>query len=400
MLSVAAAKPAGNLLLSVFSVRPTKIGSGETYLHELSVQLNEAGWHHVICFLREPTEGPRKYLSAPNVSLEVLPDAWQLAWKPAKGLWKLVRKYRPRILHLNFTGKLSPYPWIGRLNGVEQVFFTDQGSHPEGFVPRRAPAWRRGLTRLINRPLDRVITISEFVRAYWTTTGLLPDERITRIYNSVDLGAASRVDGAGIRERFAIPRDRLLAVQVAHVIPEKGFQDLIRAAQIVVRANPRVHFLFVGEGPSRAEYTRLAADMGLAEHVTWTGEITSPMEEGVYAAADVACQVSRWGEGFGWVVAEAMSFAKPVIGTRAGAIPELIEDGGTGFLVERGDHQAMADRLLQLLARPELRRTLGSAGRRRAEERFDLRANVASLLDLYGIERKPAARAAAASSST
>ncbi len=309
-----------------------------------------------------------------------------------------MRKYRPRILHLNFTGMLSPYPWIARLNGVEQVFFTDQSSQPEGFVPRRVPAWRRGLSRLINYPLNRVVTISESVYMYWTATGLLPEERITRIYNGVDLSAFFRVDGAGVRERFAIPRDRLLAVQAAQVIPEKGFQDLIQTARIVVRANPRAHFLFVGEGPLRAEYTRLTAEMGLADHVTWTGQLTSPMEEGVYAASDVACQMSRWQEGFGWTIAEAMSFHKAVVGTRVGAIPELIEDGTTGFLVERDDHQAAAERILQLFASPELRRSMGAAARRRAEERFDLRANVACLLDLYGIERKPAAVVAAAAS--
>ena len=386
-----------NVLLSVFGVNPRKIGSGETYIHELSLQLNQAGWHHVVCFLREPAEAPRKYLSSPNVSLEVLPDAWQLGWKPAAGLWKLLRKHRPRILHLSFTGLLSPYPWIARWNGVEQVFFTDQASRPEGFVARRAPAWRRGITRLINCPLDRVIAISDFVRGCWTVAGLFPAARLTRIYNSVDLTAYHRVNGAEFRRRFGIMPDRQVAIQVAHVVPEKGFQDLIAAARIVVRENPRAHFVFVGDGPCRERYKQLAEEMGLANHVTWTGQITSPLEEGAFAAADIACQVSRWEEGAGWAIAEAMSFARPVIGTRVGAIPEMIENGRTGFLVERGDYQGIAERLLHLLADPELCRNLGIGARRMAEERLDLRVNVARLLELYGIEHRPASAAAAAS---
>ncbi len=75
MPPLAAIAPARNALLSVFSVRPTKIASGETYLRELSLQLNDAGWHHVICLLKEPNEVLREYLGGPNVSIDVLPDA-------------------------------------------------------------------------------------------------------------------------------------------------------------------------------------------------------------------------------------------------------------------------------------------------------------------------------------
>jgi glycosyltransferase involved in cell wall biosynthesis len=109
------------------------------------------------------------------------------------------------------------------------------------------------------------------------------------------------------------------------------------------------------------------------------------MAEGVYAAAEIVCQMSRWEEVFGFVIAEAMASGKPVVATRVGGIPELIDDGQTGFLVDRGDHQAMADKILALLADANLRRSMGCAGRLKAEIRFDLKKNVAELLRSYGI---------------
>ena len=102
-------------------------------------------------------------------------------------------------------------------------------------------------------------------------------------------------------------------------------------------------------------------------------------------AADVVCQASRWQEGFGWSIAEAMSRRKPLVATRVGAIPELVKDGDSGFLVPPGDAGAMAERILQLLGDRELGERMGSSGRQAVEANFNLRTNVSRLLQLYGI---------------
>jgi len=120
---------------------------------------------------------------------------------------------------------------------------------------------------------------------------------------------------------------------------------------------------------------RLAGDMGIADHVTWTGIVRDPFGEGLFAAADVVCQVSRWEEVFGWVIAEAMAFSRPLVATRVGGIPELVQDGKSGFLTDRGDVEGMARRILELLGDDALRRRMGKSGRRIAEEKFDLRHN-------------------------
>ncbi len=374
-----------NTLVSLLGFHPIRISAGELFVRELSLQLRDAGWRHVACFLSRPEGTVREFLEAPNVDFETVPDAWQFKLAPACTLAAVLRRHRPRILHLSFTGALSPYPWLARFNGVERVFFTDQGSRPEGFQPRRAHWLRRLTSRAINVPLDHVICISDYVLRCWQEEDRLPARRITRIYNSVDLSRYRSVAGAEFRRRFDIPADAFLVTQVSWVIPEKGFSDLLEAARIVADVNPNVHFAFAGEGRHREAYMRQTREMGLQGRVTWTGPLFNPVEEGVYAAADAVCQVSRWEEAFGWVIAEAMSFAKPVIGTRTGAIPEIVEHGRTGLLVDRGDSPAMAEAILKLSANPDLCRKLGFAGRRAAEEKFDIRENVRRLLDVYGI---------------
>jgi len=88
---------------------------------------------------------------------------------------------------------------------------------------------------------------------------------------------------------------------------------------------------------------------------------------------------------FGYVIAEAMATSKPVVATRVGGIPELIADGETGFLVNRGDTTAMSARILELLKNPEQRRRMGEAGLRAATAKFNHQTNVAQAIALYKI---------------
>jgi glycosyltransferase involved in cell wall biosynthesis len=217
--------------------------------------------------------------------------------------------------------------------------------------------------------------------------GLLPRNRFEMIYNGVDL---SRVKtdpqlATEFRRRYAIPAERAIVTQVSWMIPEKGIADFLEAARLVIGQNPNVQFVLVGDGFHRERYMKEAAAMGLDGHITWTGMVGDPFGEGVFHAADVVCQFSRWEEVFGWMIAEAMAHGKPVVATRVGGIPEVVTDGVTGHLVDRGDARAMSDRILELLDDPELRMRMGDAGHESVSSRFDLRKNVAWLIDSYGV---------------
>jgi len=367
--------------VSVFGFDPYRIGAGEMYARELSRQLAERGWHSVLCFLKAPPEPVRRFLEAPNVTIEVVENSWQLSWPATKRLFAVLRKYRPRILHLYFTGFLSAYPWMAKLLGVEQVYFTDQSSQPEGFVPTRAPLWKRLAMRVINGPLDGVVSVSQYGYHNFSTRDLIPKDRFRVIYNSVDTdrAAAGVANGVEFRKRYGIPEDAVAITQVSWLIPEKGVDDLLEAAQTVVAAEPRTHFVLAGDGAHRPNLDRRVQELGLEGRVTFTGVVKYLLAEGLYAASDIVCQMSRWEEVFGYVNVEAMACSRPLVGTRSGGIPEIIQDGVTGYLVPHGDPIQLATAIQTLLADPGHAKEMGARGKRTVEQEYRFGAFAKSL---------------------
>jgi glycosyltransferase involved in cell wall biosynthesis len=374
-------------VVSLFGLSPRFIGGSETYARELSQQLGAQGWKSVLCFLDPPTEDVRRYLDLPNVSIEVIEGAVNPGLPALRKVARVLRAYRPEIFHMQFVGFLGLYPWLAWVLGVGQVLFTDQGSHEPDYIPQVAPWWKRKAVRLINWPLSRVFCISKYNYDCFATIDTFPMTRFEVLYNSADFSRVS--EGQERRRRFrtnhGIPEGRTVIVQVSWVIPEKGIIDLLEAMRLVLEQHEQAHLVLVGDGPYREQYSALAQQLGLGDHTTWTGLVTDPFSEGVYDGADVVCQVSRWQEGFGQVIAEAMACGKPVIGTRVGAIPEVIEDGKSGFVVERGDVKAIADRILLLLSDQQLRSRMGDNGSAIARVKFDLKQNVKRLLSFYEI---------------
>ena len=301
----------------------------------------------------------------------------------------LFRRHRPTIAHFHYVDLLSAYAWIARLSSVDQVVFTDHGSRPENHHPGRASLSRRCLARAINWPVSRVICVSDYGYRSLVERGLFPPNRCQRIYNGVDLNRVveSRERAAAFRRQFSIPEGRTVVTQVSWIIPEKGVLDLLEAARLVVATRPSAHFVMVGEGAFRDEYMEKGRDLGLDEHLTWTGLVEDPFTGGVYDATDILCQASRWEEVFGWVIAEAMAYGRPVIATRVGGIPEVVTDQKTGFLIERGDVKALAGKIVALIDNPVARTAMGVAGREKVHARFDLQKNVTQLIESYGIAK-------------
>jgi glycosyltransferase involved in cell wall biosynthesis len=214
---------------------------------------------------------------------------------------------------------------------------------------------------------------------------LLDGQRYELVYNGVDLArvAPNPARGVEFRRRFGVPDSRKIIVQISWIIPEKGIADLLEVAKVVVARDQNAHFMIVGDGPYREQYMKQAKEMSLGNNVTWTGLIKDPFGEGVFDAADVVCQFSRWEELFGWMIAEAMAHEKPIVATKVGGIPELVADNESGYLVERDNPTAAAEKLLKLLCDSDLRRKMGAEGCRRVQTDFNLRLNVEQLLRSY-----------------
>src|SRR5438309_1767884 len=137
-------------VLSVFGVKPLRIGGTETFARELSLQLAARGWNSVLCFLSQPSDEVRRFVDLPNVSFAVLPNSTNGSRSARGNLMRIIRRHRPHILHLHFVSFLNQYPWLARSQSVKQIFFTDHHSRRAGYVPVPAPLWKRGAARLIN----------------------------------------------------------------------------------------------------------------------------------------------------------------------------------------------------------------------------------------------------------
>lgn len=184
----------------------------------------------------------------------------------------------------------------------------------------------------------------------------------------------------------AIPWGCRITAVCGSVQTRKDILTFVRSAARLRDSHPHLHHLIIGTGP--ADYVRLVeaeiARHALNERVHLLGyrnDMTS-----LLSRIDVLISCAT-NEPFGRTLIEAMAAGKPVIATRSGGPEEIVEDGKTGYLVEVGDHAAIATKLAIILGDDELRGAMGEAGRRHAEELFDLRRSVSRLESIFDAAR-------------
>ena len=224
-----------------------------------------------------------------------------------------------------------------------------------------------------------VVTVSEHNRAHLARLcGDHAGARVQRLYNGVDLAAFgdAPVGDPG----------RILCV--ARLVEKKGIADLIDACARLRARGIRFSCRIIGDGPLRAPMAQRIRDLDLGEQVCLVGALPHERVTEELAGSGLLalpCVVARDGnrDGLPTVILEAMASARPVISTRVTGIPEMVEDGVTGFVTEPGDPESLAGAIARLIEDPPLARRMGEAGRRRAEERFSLSTNVGLLHELF-----------------
>lgn len=192
-----------------------------------------------------------------------------------------------------------------------------------------------------------------------------------------------------IRQELGMAGEEPLIGMIAHLTPWKGHEVFLEIARVVVDRIPRSRFVVVGgpiyETHGHAGYPETlrqrTAALGLSDRVTFLG-IRDDIPE-LLAGFDVLVHTPTAPEPFGRVLAEAMAVGRPVVAARCGGIPEVVEDGVTGFLFPSTDVGAFATAVVRLLEDPVLCRRLGEAGHQRAEARFGIEAHAAGVLEAY-----------------
>lgn len=296
-------------------------------------------------------------------------------------IWRLCRRERYDIIHIHWPFPLALFGWAAQRARPARLVTTFYGVELR-WVKTAMPFFR-GFLGWAARRSDAVVAISSYTATELRELVDIPIEVIpyTTSLPEPEPRPTGR-DGTGP------------VLFVGRLVERKGVAQALEAIARLGPDGPRLEI--VGEGPERPALAELAKRLGVADRVVFRGRISAPELQASYARAAVcvlpSVQDARGDtEGLGVVLLEAMNHGTPVVASRIGGIPDIVEDGVSGLLVPPADVDALAAAVRRVLSDPALARRLGEGGRRRLHERFSWRAIVQRWLDLYASVAMPPA---------
>jgi glycosyltransferase involved in cell wall biosynthesis len=319
---------------------------------------------------RRASEGLRFIGFSPRSEFDVH-AGWQLA--------RVLRETEPDVVHAHDPMAVS-------LAAMALQMRTGSEARPLVVASRRVDFHlkRHAFSKWKYGHVDVFIAASEIIRSILVADGVPPD-RIDVVHDGVNVTTIDKQPIVDAHAAFWLPKGAPLVGNVAALAAHKGQRHLVAAAAKVVRELPDTRFLVVGEGELRDQLERQIHDLGLDRHVVLAGFRSDVL--GLVKSFDLFV-MSSITEGLGSAILEAMACSRAVVATRAGGIPEAVDDEVTGVIVPPRDEDALAAGIVRLLKSPELRRELGQAGRQRVIDSFSVDRLVEGTANVY--ERRKA----------
>jgi glycosyltransferase involved in cell wall biosynthesis len=301
---------------------------------------------------------------APRTEVD-LTAAWRLS--------RVVKHLKPDVLHAHDPHGVAMASLALSLGGSSPA--------PALVASRRVDFHLKSnsFSRWKHRQVDCFIAASEAIRRMLVGDGV-PAERTVTVHEGIDIDHVRAAPAVNLHETFWLPHGAPIVGNVAALVPHKGHRHLIEAAQLVVREVPDARFVILGEGELREPLERQVREYHLEKHVLLPGFRTDVL--GCLKGFDLFV-MSSVTEGLGTSLLDAMACSKAIVATQAGGVPEVVEEGRTGFLAEPRDHHAMARSIIRLLKEEPLRRQMGEAGFARVRERFTVERMVAGTAAVY-----------------
>jgi len=298
-------------------------------------------------------------------------------------LKRALRDFRPDVVHTH-SAKAGV---LGRLAasslGVPAVVHTVHGAPFHQYQNSAVQALFRWCEWYAARRCHALISVADAMTDLMVCAGVAPREKFTTIYSGMDVDPFLHADShrTAMRSQLGYEPQHVVIGKIARLFHLKGHADVIRAAAEIVRANPSVRFLFIGDGILRDRLQKQIDDEGLSKHFHFAG-LVPPGEIPRYVGAmDVLVHASLR-EGLPRALPQALIAGKPVVSYDIDGAREVAINGQTGFLVPPRWRE-LVEPLVTLAANGDLRTRLGTAGRERFTEQFRHEFMTRKIRDLY-----------------
>lgn len=312
-------------------------------------------------------------------------DAVKTVW----ALYRAFRRCRPQIVHLHQLKARALGALAARAARVPHVVQTYHGTlFQQYYSPLFSAALVAGERCLGRWLVHHSIAISEAVHRELLERRIVSARRITVIPLGLTLAPfldASR-DAGALRQEIGVPPDAMLIGFVGRLVPIKAAHHFLKAAaEVVGTAHRPVYAIVVGDGPQRHQLEQQVREMAMADRIFFLGWRRDLAR--VYGGLDVLA-LSSLNEGTPVAIIEAMAARRAVVATRVGGVPDVIEDGRTGLLVEPNNPDHLAAALRRVIEDDDLRAQLGAAAQAWVYPRYDAGTLCAAMKQFYlGIVR-------------
>jgi len=303
----------------------------------------------------------------------------------AHRLSSLLRKRDFDIVHAHLWNSIVAVGLSKVRYSKEKRFLTFHNSSYQHF---RARSIVRRIRKIFDRLLlrysiDQCVAVTRFIAT--SNQRLLGVPRVEMIFNGIDLAGLpvfAKEEREEIRQRLGCGEGDFLIVTAGRLAEQKGQSFLIESIGLLNPQTPNIKGVIFGEGPARQELQNQIASRGLESKISMPGSVEQASLFRAMAAADVFVFPSIR-EPFGLAAAEAMARGTPIVASAVDGLPELIEDGVSGKLVQAGDAADLAHAISALVSDPALRLQYATAAKKRARELFDIARLSGQLAALY-----------------
>lgn len=294
------------------------------------------------------------------------------------------RKLQPDLVHTHS----SKAGILGRAAafraGVPVIVHTIHGMSFNRTQPSLVRKSYQILERRAARVTDKIVTVADAMMEQAVFARLAPREKFRTIRSGLDVNlfGPNTETRHAVRASWGVREDEVVVGTVARLFENKGYEDILAAMPRAVERNPKLRFVWVGDGPHRETYRRQLERLGLQRCVTMTGLVGPGEVARLMTGFDVLVHASRW-EGLPRAVVQALLTEVPCISFDNDGAPEVVLPEETGLLVPLGDTAGLADAIVRLADDPAVRRRMGATGRRRCVDEFDWHKMVEKLEELY-----------------